>query len=194
MPQLILASASPYRQALLQRLGLDFEVRPPYLDESARQGEHPKTLAKRLASEKARSITIPDALVIAADQVAILGEKLLRKPRDHATALQQLVKCQGQTALFYTATTVMHQLSGQLWEGLDETRVRFLSLEEAQLDQYLKLEQPYDCAGGFKAEGLGISLLETIECTDPTALLGLPLIWLVGVLRTVGLDPLEPSL
>jgi len=192
MRRLILASASPYRQALLQRLELDFEVRPSNLDETAKQGEQAKALAKRLASEKAQHIPRLDALIIGADQVATLGEEILRKPRNHLTALQQLVRCQGKMIMFYTATVVIDQSSGQHWETIDQTEVHLQSLERAQLDQYLKLEKPYDCAGGFKAEGLGISLLKTIKSTDPTALLGLPLIWLVGVLRKVGLDPLEP--
>lgn len=192
MRRLILASTSPYRQALLQRLGLDFEVRPPGLDETAKQGEQPKALAKRLANEKAQHIPRLNALIIGADQVAALGEEILRKPGDHFTALQQLVKCQGKMIMFYTATIVIDQSSGQHWEAMDQTEVHFKNLERTQLDQYLKLEKPYDCAGGFKAEGLGISLLETIKSTDPTALLGLPLMWLVSVLRKVDLDPLEP--
>ena len=193
MRRLILASASPYRQALLQRLGLDFEVRPSGLDETAKQGEQPKALAKRLASEKAQHIPRLNALIIGADQVATLGKEILRKPEDHFTALQQLVKCQGKMIMFYTAITVIDQPSGQHWEAIDQTEVHFQNLERAQLDQYLKLEKPYDCAGGFRAEGLGISLLETIKSTDPTALLGLPLVWLISVLRKVGLDPLEPT-
>ena len=192
MPQLILASTSPYRQALLRRLGLEFEARPSHVDESAQPGESAPSLARRLARSKAESIVAPDGLVVAADQVAALDNVLLRKPGNHATALEQLTRCQGKTVLFHTATIVIDRRSGQEWEGLDETRVRFSTRAEAQLDHYLKLEQPYDCAGGFKAEGLGIALFEAIECTDPTGLLGLPLIWLVDVLRTLGLDPLDP--
>ena len=192
MRRLILASTSPYRRALLRRLGLDFEVQPSDIDETAKQGEKPKALAKRLASEKAQHIPRLNALIIGADQVATLGEEILRKPGDHLTALQQLVRCQGKMIVFYTATIVIDQSSGQHWETIDRTEVHFQNLERAQLDRYLKLEKPYDCAGGFKAEGLGISLFETIKSIDPTALLGLPLIWLVCILRKVGLDPLEP--
>ena len=197
MPPLILASASPYRRHLLGRLGLPFEVRPADADESARPGEDAAELAARLATAKAQSAGLSDdvaaEIIIGADQVAALNGRLLRKPGDHDTALHQLGECQGKTVIFSTATTVIDHRSDRQWHGLDTTAVEFLDLPRAQLSRYLELEQPYDCAGGFKAEGLGISLFRAIRSEDPTALLGLPLIWLAQVLRDLDLDPLDSS-
>ena len=197
MPRLILASASPYRRRLLERLGIPFDVRPADADESAVPGEDAPTLAARLASAKAQSIRTlnddADQIIIGADQVAALDGELLRKPGDHDTALRQLSACQGETVVFSTATTVIDCNSGRQWYGLDSTAVVFLKLSQAHLSRYLELEQPYDCAGGFKAEGLGISLFRSIRSEDPTALLGLPLIWLTQVLRDLELDPLDSS-
>ncbi len=197
MPRLILASASPYRRRLLERLGIPFDVRPADADESAVPGEDAPTLAARLASAKAQSIRTlnddADEIIIGADQVAALDGELLRKPGDHDTALRQLSACQGETVVFSTATTVIDCNSGRQWYGLDSTAVVFLKLSQAHLSRYLELEQPYDCAGGFKAEGLGISLFRSIRSEDPTALLGLPLIWLTQVLRDLELDPLDSS-
>lgn len=197
MPRLILASASPYRRGLLERLGVPFEVRPATADESALPGEDAPTLAARLATAKARSVEVldhaADAIILGADQVAALNGELLRKPGDHRTALRQLSACQGETVVFSTATTVIDCSSGRQWYGLDSTAVVFLKLSHAHLNRYLELERPYDCAGGFKAEGLGISLFRTIRSEDPTALLGLPLIWLTQILRDLDLDPLDSS-
>ncbi len=197
MPRLILASASPHRRRLLERLGIPFDVRPADADESAEPGEDAPTLAARLATAKAQCIRAlhddPDEIIIGADQVAALDGELLRKPGDHDTALSQLSACQGETVVFSTATTVIDCNSGRQWYGLDSTAVVFLKLSQAHLSRYLELEQPYDCAGGFKAEGLGISLFRRIRSEDPTALLGLPLIWLTQVLRDLELDPLDSS-
>ena len=197
MPRLILASASPHRRRLLERLGIPFDVRPADADESAVPGEDAPTLAARLATAKAQSIRTlnddADEIIIGADQVAALDGELLRKPGDHDTALSQLSACQGETVVFSTATTVIDCNSGRQWYGLDSTAVVFLKLSQAHLSRYLELEQPYDCAGGFKAEGLGISLFRRIRSEDPTALLGLPLIWLTQVLRDLELDPLDSS-
>ncbi len=197
MPRLILASASPHRRALLARLGVPFEVRPAATDESAVAGEDAPTLAARLATAKAQSVRVSshaaDEVILGADQVAALNGELLRKPGDHRTALRQLSACQGETVVFSTATTVIDCHSGSQWHGLDRTEVTFLKLSQAHLSRYLELEQPYDCAGGFKAEGLGIALFRTIRSTDPTALLGLPLIWLTQILRDLELDPLDSS-
>jgi septum formation protein len=197
MPRLILASASPYRRQLLERLGIPFDVRPADADESAVPGEDAPTLAARLATAKAQSIRTlnddADEIIIGADQVAALDGELLRKPGDHDTALRQLSACQGETVVFSTATTVIDCNSGRQWYGLDSTAVVFLKLSQAHLSRYLELEQPYDCAGGFKAEGLGISLFRSIRSEDPTALLGLPLIWLTQVFRDLELDPLDSS-
>jgi len=195
MSRLILASSSPHRRRLLERLGLEFETRPSDVDEQARPGEDGPALAARLANEKAERIArdAVDSIVIGADQVAELNGQLLGKPGDYATALKQLLACQGETALFHTAVTVVATARDQRWETLDRTRLRFWQLKETQLRRYLELEQPYDCAGGFKVEGLGITLFDAVESNDPTALVGLPLIWLTRVLRELGLDPLNAS-
>ena len=197
MPTLILASASPYRRQLLERLGIAFEIRAADVDESAIPGEAAETLAARLASKKADSIwdnkEVSEQIIIGSDQVAALNGCLLRKPGNHAAALQQLLDCQGQAVTFSTATSVVDCRSGRRWQGIDRTQVEFLQLPTARLSEYLDREQPYDCAGGFKAEGLGISLFSSIQSADPTSLLGLPLIWLTQVLRELGLDPLDSS-
>ena len=197
MARLILASTSPYRRQLLKRLGLPFDIRAISVDESARENEDAAKLATRLATAKARAIIDPNdnatEIIIGADQVAALNGDLLRKPGDHETALQQLDDCQGQTVVFSTAVTVFVTNSGQAIHSLDRTDVSFLTLPREQLNLYLRLEQPYDCAGGFKAEGLGISLFRSIRSEDPTALLGLPLIRLAQILRDLDLDPLDSS-
>jgi septum formation protein len=190
MPELILASTSRYRAALLGRLGMPFRVAAPLTDETPLTGEMPNALALRLSLLKARSVAAPDALVIGSDQVAALGRQTLGKPGDHATALKQLMACQGRTVTFYTAVTVLETRSQRSWQGLDRTRVHFADLDAAAIDQYLRRERPYDCAGGFKAEGLGIALFTRIESDDPTGLLGLPLIWLCRTLRQAGFEPL----
>ena len=197
MPRLILASMSPYRRELLDRLGLPFEVRPAGVDESAVPGESAAGLAARLASAKAESARATSKgvqeIIIGADQVASRGGEFLRKPGDHDTALAQLNACQGKTVVFFTATTVIDCDTGKQWRGLESTEVEFLALSQQQLSRYLELEQPYDCAGGLKAEGLGISLFRAIRSQDPTALLGLPMIWLAQTLRDLDFDPLTSS-
>lgn len=191
MPRLILASTSAYRRQLLARLGLEFATLAPRIDETQAPGESPPQLAARLADEKAAVVEAPDAIVIGSDQVASRAGLILRKPGDHANALQQLLACQGKQVDFYTAVTVIDRGHGDMQRHVDHTIVHFASLESAALDRYLHRERPYDCAGGFKAEGLGIALFERIESSDPTALIGLPLIWLAGTLRAMGLDPFE---
>ena len=194
MPKLILASTSIYRRQFLARLGLPVDARDPQVDETAAPGEHAAKLAVRLANAKADSVAgrLPptDAVVIGADQAAELEGRLLRKPGNRDTALRQLVACQGKVVSFHTACSVIDRQSGRRWQGMDHTRVSFRTLDERRLVRYIELEQPYDCAGGFKSEGLGIVLFDSIESTDPTGLLGLPLIWLSGVLREAGCDPL----
>ncbi len=187
---LILASTSRYRRELLSRLGLPFEARAPDAQELAIEGEAPATMAARLALAKARSIDTPDALVIGSDQVASLDRQLLRKPGDHAAAVRQLEACQGRTVIFDTAVAVIDTRTGATLEHVDRTEVRFATLETAALDRYVQREQPLDCAGSFKSEGLGVALFERIDSSDPTALIGLPLIWLARALRELGVDPL----
>lgn len=197
MPNLILASTSPYRRELLNRLGLDFDVRDATIDESALPGEKAAALALRLARAKAENAVKAnpgaDEVIIGADQVASRDGELLRKPMDHDTALDQLLACQGKTVLFHTATIVVATESDEQCFCLEDTEVEFLTLDARRLDRYLRLEQPYDCAGGFKAEGLGISLFKAIRSNDPTALLGLPMIWLSQTLRERGFDPLDSN-
>lgn len=190
--RLILASSSAYRRELLSRLCLPFEAISPDIDETPLGGETPPETALRLARAKAEAIARqhPGALVIGSDQVATLDGLQIGKPGDHARALAQLQLMRGRTVLFHTALC--------LWDGreTDPARaaqcenitvaVRFRSLSDTELDAYLRIEQPYDCAGSAKNEGLGIALLEAIDSNDPTALTGLPLIALTGMLRRAG--------
>ena len=195
--RLILASSSQYRRQLLGRLGLHFETQSPNVDEAAQPGEEAASLARRLARAKANKVgesAAPGSIVIGSDQAANLEGRLLRKPGDMATALEQLLACQGKSVSFHTACVVVDRESGRAIEGVDHTSVNFLKLDTPRLERYLEIEQPFDCAGGFKAEGLGVTLFSSIDSRDPTALLGLPLIWLSGVLRELGVDPLaRPS-
>lgn len=194
MRRLVLASTSPYKQALLARLALPFEAVAPGVEETAAPGEAPAHLALRLARAKAGAAAAGAAagtVVVGADQVPALGEDVLRKPGDHATAARQLAACGGRTVVFHTAAVVADTQTGRSWETVDVTEVDFADLTPERIERYLCLERPYDCAGGFKAEGLGIVLFDAIRSRDPTALIGLPLIWLAGRLRAIGLDPLE---
>ena len=197
MAQLILASTSRYRLQLLGRLGLPLETQDPKVDERKHTGEEASALATRLANAKASSVAnradSTDAIIIGADQTAALDGELLRKPGNPATALRQLTACQGKVVSFHTACTVIDQRSGRRLQGMDHTRVSFLTLDGRCLERYIELEQPFDCAGGFKAEGLGIALFDSIESADPTALLGLPLIWLSRALRDLAVDPFDPQ-
>jgi septum formation protein len=187
---LILASSSPYRQSLLQRLQIPFSCVSPDVDENPLPGEEPKRLAQRLARAKAERVakTTEDTIVIGGDQVACLGELLLGKPGDMQTAQQQLLASSARIVRFYTALCVIGA-DGARHEALQETRVYFRRLSTAEIDRYLQLEQPFDCAGSFKCEGLGISLFEKLVGDDPTALEGLPLIALSGILRELGVHP-----
>ena len=192
--RLILASSSAYRRELLARLGLPFEAIAPDIDETPLPGESPQATALRLARTKAEAVaaTHPGALVIGSDQVATLDALQIGKPGDHARALAQLQLMRGREVVFHTALC--------LWDGrvADPDRaaqvenvlvkVRFRDLPDAELDAYLRIEQPYDCAGSAKNEGLGIALLDSIVSTDQTALTGLPLIALTGMLRQAGVQ------
>jgi septum formation protein len=189
-PRLVLASTSPFRASLLARLGLPFTAVAPGIDEASLPGELPAHLAARLAAAKAACGAAPDTLVIGSDQVASLGGARLRKPGNRTAALHQLTACQGKDVLFHTAVTLHDGRSGASSSHVDVTAVRFAMRSRAELERYVDTEQPFDCAGSFKAEGLGIALFERIESHDPTALIGLPLIWLAGALKAAGLDPL----
>ncbi len=189
---LILASTSRYRHGLLTRLGLPFTVENPAVDESAGLEEAPAVLAQRLAEAKAAAVAArhPGTVVIGSDQVAECRGRALGKPGTAARACEQLALASGTEVLFHTAVAVLHAdgLGRELHSDL--TRVRFRTLTDRDIQRYVDLEQPLDCAGSFRCEGLGIVLFEAITNADPTALVGLPLIWLAGALRRAGLDPL----
>lgn len=187
---LILASTSRYRRELLARLHLPFDVQPPEVDETARIGETPRELAERLALEKAQAVAarFPEAVVIGSDQVADLAGEALGKPGDHARATAQLRRMRGQTLVFQTAVAVVCKATGFVQRDLAPVRVVFRELSDAAIEHYLQAEQPYDCAGSAKSEGLGIALLSAIDSDDPTALVGLPLIRTCRMLRSAGVD------
>jgi septum formation protein len=186
---LILGSTSRYRRELLARLHLPFEVEAPHVDETPEAGEQPEALARRLALAKARAVAArhPQAVVIGSDQVADLEGEPLGKPGTHARAVEQLQRMRGRTVVFQTALSVVCQASGFEMSDLAAVRVRFRSLTDDEIEHYLRLEEPYDCAGSAKSEGLGIALLESIDNDDPTALVGLPLIRTARLLRAAGL-------
>ena len=188
-PALILGSTSRYRRELLARLGLPFDVTAPAVDETPLPNETPRALALRLALAKARAVAVlhPDAIVIGSDQVADLGGQSLGKPGNHERATAQLRRMSGQTVVFQTAVAVVCQAAGFEQVDLAPVQVRFRSLDDAEIERYLRAEQPYDCAGSAKSEGLGISLLDAIDSDDPTALIGLPLIRTCRMLRAAGL-------
>ncbi len=193
---LILASTSRYRRELLARLRLPFEVRSPAVDETLAPGEAPAALARRLALAKARAVTqsvagaMPHALVIGSDQVADLDGEAIGKPGTHERAAAQLARMSGRRVVFQTAVAVVRAAGGFAEVALAPVVVRFRHLTAAEIEHYLHAEQPYDCAGSAKSEGLGIALLEAIDSDDPTALVGLPLIRTCALLRAAGLDPL----
>ncbi len=190
--RVVLASTSRYRRALLERLGMPFECADPQANEAALPGEAPAATALRLAEAKARAVALrsPDALVIGSDQVASCEGVLLDKPGTHDNAVRQLTAMSGKTASFDTAVVVLDTRSGTLGARVVPCRVTFRSLSPGQIESYLRLEQPYDCAGSAKAEGLGIALIARIETSDPTSLIGLPLIALTELLADAGFSVL----
>ncbi|MEW5879830.1 MAG: Maf family nucleotide pyrophosphatase [Pseudomonadota bacterium] len=192
MPRIVLASTSPYRRELLQRLRLPFEVLAPRVDEAALAAESPRATALRLARAKADEVAarITDALVIGSDQVADVEGAALSKPGSHEAALDQLERMQGRTIVFHTALAVVDAARGRALVDCVPTSVRFRRLPRAALDAYLRAERPYDCAGAAKIEGLGIALVEAVESADPTALIGLPLIRLTSMLEDFGVQVL----
>jgi septum formation protein len=192
-PPLILASTSRYRHELLSRLRLPFEVLAPEVDESALPGETPLDLAQRLALAKARAVAArrPEAVVIGSDQVADLAGQALGKPGTHERAVQQLRRMRGRRVLFHTAVAVVCAARAFEAARLCSVAVSFRDLADDEIEFYLRAEQPYDCAGSAKCETLGISLLDSIESDDPTALVGLPLIRTSELLRQAGIDPLR---
>ena len=187
---LILGSTSRYRRELLQRLRVPFEVVSPDVDETPLANEAPQALATRLALAKAKAVAAlhPNAVVIGSDQVADLNGEPLGKPGTHERAVLQLQKMRGQTVVFQTAVSVVCQASGFEQTELAQIKVRFRDLSDAEIEAYLRAEEPYDCAGSAKSEGLGIALLDAIDNDDPTALIGLPMIRTARLLRAAGID------
>jgi septum formation protein len=187
--RLVLASTSPYRKALLGRLGLAFEVAAPHTDERALSAESPEATCLRLASLKAQAVRAAhrDALIIGSDQVAISGGRRLDKPGDHANAVRQLKALSGKSADFHTAVALLDAANGSLQTAVVPCRVHFRVLDDLRIENYLQRDKPYDCAGSAKAEGLGIALIARMETEDPTSLIGLPLIALTEMLERAGL-------
>ena len=187
-PRLILASGSAYRRELLERLRLPFEVLVPDIDETPQSGELPEATALRLARAKAEAVAAraPGSVVIGSDQVATLDGQQIGKPGNHANALLQLQTMRGRRVVFHTALCLWDGRTGTAQVENVQTFVTVRDLPDAELDAYLRIEQPYDCAGSAKNEALGIAILERIDSADPTALTGLPLIALTGMLRQAG--------
>ena len=208
MPELILASSSRYRQELLRRLGLPFRVVSPDIDESPRPGEAAAALVERLAAAKAAKVgaRLGEGVVVASDQVAVVagpeGERILGKPGGRAKAIAQLAELSGREVYFLTSLCVREWVGGSGGSGAgarhagseqlatETTLVQFRNLSAAEIERYVEQDQPFDCCGAFRSEGLGTSLLQRIESSDPSALVGLPLIRLCAMLRRVGLNPL----
>ena len=193
-PALVLASTSTYRRDLLARLQIPFEVRAPGVDETPRPEEDAASLVARLARAKARAVasSLAGAWVIGSDQVAVLlesgHERILGKPGSVPSCIDQLMRCAGRTLTFMTAVALLRHGEDTSCEFVDDTRVVFRAFDRASIERYVARELPLDCAGGFKSEGLGVTLCESIDSSDPTALIGLPLIRLSAALRTVGFD------
>jgi septum formation protein len=190
---LLLASTSRYRRDLLGRLNLPFEAIAPQVDEAAWAHETPLATCVRLAHAKAMAVARqhPEAVVIGSDQVADYQGQALSKPGHHEAAVAQLQAMRGQTVVFHTALCVLRLATGFVHQDVAHVRTTFRTLSDAHIERYLRLEQPYDCAGSAKSEALGIALMSSIESDDPTALVGLPLIRCAHALRLAGLDPLD---
>jgi septum formation protein len=187
--KLILASSSPYRRELLERLKIPFDVMAPEVDETPRPGEMPEKLVERLAVEKAQKIAgqKPGTLVIGSDQVAVYNGSIVGKPHRHDKAVEQLRSASGRTVTLYTGLVLVNADTQRVQCEVIPYRVTFRTLTDAQIESYLRKEQPYSCAGSVKSEGLGIALLERFEGDDPNTLIGLPLIRLVRMLENEGL-------
>ncbi len=187
-PRLILASSSPYRRELLDRILTNFDCVSPDIDERQPVDLEPEARAAHLARKKAEAVSMHarDALVIGADQLADLDGRILGKPGDHGNAIEQLLAVTGKTVVFTTAVCVLEPQSRTRYEHVDTTTVRFRNFDRRLAEAYLHLDEPYDCAGSFKVEGAGFVLFQSVETTDPTALIGLPMIWLADRLRQLG--------
>jgi len=190
MQPILLASSSPYRRQLLEKLGLLFESESPDIDESALPDEQPYSLVKRLSLAKAEALRprFEDHLIIASDQVASLNGRILTKPNGRDRAIDQLRLCSGQSVAFYTGLTVMNFSTQVTDTTVDTVEVTFRDLKQSSIERYIDQEQPFDCAGSFKVEGLGISLFSSLKGKDPNTLIGLPLIDLVSLLAKHGVE------
>jgi 7-methyl-GTP pyrophosphatase len=193
--RLVLASTSRYRRMLLERLGIPFVAAAPEIDEAPLAGETPAATAFRLAQAKARAVATAhsDALIIGSDQVADCGGRPIGKPGTRERAMAQLAELSGQTVVFHTALALLDAATGECQSALVDVRSTYRFLSAAEIDAYLRREEPYDCAGSVRSEGLGIALFESIESDDPTALIGLPLIRLARMLRAAGVPVPAPS-
>jgi septum formation protein len=193
-PPLVLASTSPFRRALLERLGIPFTTARPDVEEARGPGETPQEMVLRLAEAKARAVALAhlDALIIGSDQVACIDEMVLGKPGGRMRAIEQLTRSAGRQVVFYTGLCLLDAATGRAQTHCEPFRVHFRSLSREQIEGYLDREQPFDCAGSFKSEGLGIALFERLEGADPNALEGLPLIRLIRMLEAEGFDILAP--
>ncbi len=188
LEQLVLASTSPYRRALLEKLGLPFVCADPAVDESPLPGEEPVALARRLAEAKARAVARahPGSLIIGGDQLAVCNGEILGKPGNHANAVAQLQRISGQAVVFHTALCLYRPADERLWLEVEPYTVYFRQLDAARIERYLRREPAYNCAGSFKSEGFGITLCERLQGDDPNALVGLPLIRLTRMLEQAG--------
>lgn len=195
MRRLILASTSPFRRELLARLGLPFEAIAPQVDESRLPGEPPYEMVQRLAQAKARAIAArhPDALIIGSDQCAVRDGEVLGKPGTHERAIAQLTAASGKVVVFHTGLCLMDAADGSQQCADVRCTVHFRDLSHAEIAAYVERDRPYGCAGSFKSEGLGIALFERLEGEDPTALIGLPLMRLCGMLRQAGVNVLTSA-
>ncbi len=193
--QLVLASSSPYRRALLEQLRLPFHCASPDIDETPLPGETVSALVERLALAKARALggAYPEALIIGSDQACALDGRILGKPGNFANAKTQLLACSGRSLVFHTGLALFDARNQRWQHSLDTYTVQFRKLSAAEIVYYLEQEQPFDCAGSFKVEGLGITLFSALEGQDFNSLIGLPLLNLCAMLRTAGLNPLAPD-
>lgn len=190
-PAIVLASSSPYRRGLLERFLDDYETVSPDIDESNDRGLEPAELATYLARKKAEAVAVKarDSLIIGADQIAVLNKSVLGKPGDHRKAVEQLLAASGQVVTFLTAVCILDPVNRTRYEHTDKTTVSFREFDRRLAEAYLRLDEPYDCAGSFKLEGAGFVLFESVKTDDPTALIGLPMIWVAD--RLLQLDYLS---
>ena len=193
MPQLILASTSPWRRALLEKLAIPFECAAPEVDETPLPGEAPRHLVLRLAQKKAQSLAhrYPSHLIIGSDQICVLDGEITGKPLTEENARQQLLKARGNIVTFYTGLALYNSATGHLQTEVEPFDVHFRHLRETEIEDYVRKERPLHCAGSFKSEGLGIALFERLEGRDPNTLIGLPLIALCQMLRREDMNPLK---